>query len=122
MIERKYWIRTPCPRCGAAAGVECRSKGVTQQAPHRQRADRARDERSFWAWVDEQVRATGRTEQKVLDSVKAPGWTGLKARTQGPGESGGRGAELQIGSRRRCGMKVSYCGNFGECNGRITSI
>lgn len=84
MIERQFWIQIPCPRCGAGPGSECRSKGVTQQAPHRQRADRARDEASFWAWVDEQVRRTGRTEQQILDGVRAPGWVGLKARTEGP--------------------------------------
>ena len=34
----------------------------------------------FWRWVDEQIEDTGKQEQEVLDSVKASGFTGRKAR------------------------------------------
>ncbi len=41
---------------------------------------RQQDEADFWKWVAERVADTGHTEQQILDSVTAPGYTGRKAR------------------------------------------
>jgi hypothetical protein len=40
-------------------------------------------EHNFWCWVDwrlSQPDMAGMTEQQFLDTVKRPGWTGMKAR------------------------------------------
>lgn len=54
-------------------------------AAMRQRRDAARRRREedsayFWKWVDEQITLTGKPEQEILDSIRTPGYTGLKAR------------------------------------------
>lgn len=49
----------------------------------RQEAERKRHEAAmadFWRWVDEQMEVTGRPEQEILDSIRTPGYMGLKAR------------------------------------------
>jgi hypothetical protein len=55
-----------------------------EKAAERQSAN---DEADFWAWVDrrlEDADTAGMSEQQFLDSVKQPGWTGRKARTNLP--------------------------------------
>lgn len=34
----------------------------------------------FWSWVDGRISETGRSEQEILDSIRTPGYRGLKAR------------------------------------------
>ncbi len=41
---------------------------------------RDQDEADFWNWVARRIGDTGQTEQQILDSVTAPGYTGRKAR------------------------------------------
>jgi hypothetical protein len=48
------------------------------------RSRRAEDLRTFWAWVDQRMSdpdTQGMTEQEFLDTVKLPGYAGMKART-----------------------------------------
>jgi len=39
-------------------------------------------ESRFWQYIDDEIAQTGKTEQEILDSIKVPGYTGLKARTR----------------------------------------
>ena len=42
-------------------------------------------EAACWAWVDRRLAepdTAGLTEQEFLDTVRTPGWTGMKARTK----------------------------------------
>jgi hypothetical protein len=43
-------------------------------------SEKEEDERNFWAWVDERLQDTGKDEQSFLDSLRIPGYTGLRAR------------------------------------------
>ena len=42
-------------------------------------------ERAFWAWVDRRMTepdTAGLNEQAFLDTIKTPGWSGMRARTK----------------------------------------
>lgn len=65
---------------------------IERQAVERAEAIAKRETRSqvqrydsyFWEWVDSRLQdpdIVGMTEQQFLDTVKMPGWTGMKART-----------------------------------------
>lgn len=49
-----------------------------QQREARQTLDKL--DRDFWYWVDEQIAYTGQSEQEILNKVRTPGYTGLRAR------------------------------------------
>lgn len=84
MIDRSQWMAVACPTCGTAEGAECCRDGATCPDPHGKRVQRAREEADFWAWVDDRIRATGQSEQSILDSIRQPGWTGRRARSSVP--------------------------------------
>jgi len=52
-----------------------------QETRHRANTrEREIAEKWFWTWVEDQVLMTGKTEQQILDEVRAPGYTNRKAR------------------------------------------
>jgi len=78
-LEPRREFETAFPALGDIA------EGIRRLEKRRRQAEQQRKQREddwaiFWNWVDERVADTGRTEQEFLDSIRVPGYTGLKAR------------------------------------------
>jgi hypothetical protein len=89
MITAEQALKVTCPRCGAGPGAPCviGSRGKIIATYHSQRIGRLIDERNFYRWVDEQLALPKNrrfSEQEFLDTIKRPGWTGMKAGTNPP--------------------------------------
>jgi hypothetical protein len=78
-LEPRREFETAFPALGDIA-EEIRGLEKRRRRDEQQRKQREDNLASFWNWVDERIADTGQPEQEFLDSIRVPGYTGLKAR------------------------------------------
>lgn len=85
--ERRREGETAFPSLGQLV-EPLQATAAARQRERAQRKQRESEWADFWCWVEEQKAESGRSEQEILDSIRVPGYTGLKARNAIPFEPG----------------------------------